>query len=203
MVVGLRVDVPWDGPDLGIDLLQEAGLAHGVFEEGAVDRGERFDRDKEVGAGGHPRGMVGGEATARDDVVEVRVVLQLPAPGMQDAGEPWQGGADEALVLGQPLEGCCRGVKHGLVGGALMGADERSQGLRDGEGHQEVRPGQLFVEVVLKPLLGFMLLALGAVPVAAGMLDTVVSPTGWARIEAMAVVAALTVLDSADDLAVG
>jgi len=84
-----------------------------------------------------------------------------------------------------------------------MGAEARSQGRRDGEGHQDVWPGQRFVAVVLKPLLGCMLLTLGAVPVAAGMLDTVVSPTGWARREARAVVAALTVWDSADDLAVG
>jgi hypothetical protein len=83
-----------------------------------------------------------------------------------------------------------------------MRADEGSQGLRDREGYQEVWPGQLFVEVVLKPLLGFVLLTLGAVPVAAGMLDTVVSPTGWARIEAMAVVAAAALLDGAEDLAV-
>jgi hypothetical protein len=83
-----------------------------------------------------------------------------------------------------------------------MRADEGSERLRDREGEKEVRPGQLFVEVVLEPLLGFMLLTLWAVPVAAGMMDTVLSPTGWALIEAMAVVAALTVLDGADDLAV-
>jgi hypothetical protein len=52
VVVGLRVDVPGDGPDLGIDLLQETGLAHGIFEEGPGDGGEGFDGDKEVGAGG-------------------------------------------------------------------------------------------------------------------------------------------------------
>jgi len=59
------------------------------------------------------------------------------------------------------------------------------------------------VEVVLKPLLGCMLLTRGAGPVAAGMLDPVVSPTGWARREAMAVGATLTGLESADDRAVG
>ena len=51
----LTVDVPGDGPDLGIDVLQQAGLAHVCFEEGAVDGGEGFDGDKEVGAGGPPR----------------------------------------------------------------------------------------------------------------------------------------------------
>ena len=51
------------------------------------------------------------------------VVLELPAPGGQDAGEPWQISPDEALVCGQPFEGRCRGVEHGLVGGALVRTD--------------------------------------------------------------------------------
>ena len=37
VVMGLRVDVPGDGPGLGIDLLQETGLAHVFFEQSAVD----------------------------------------------------------------------------------------------------------------------------------------------------------------------
>ncbi len=134
--------------------------------------------------------------------MDVGVVLELPAPGVQDPGEPWQVGPDEARVGGQPFEGRGRGVEHGLVGGALMGADEGSEGLRDGEGQEEVRPGQLFVEVVLEPLLGFMLLTLGAVTVATGMMDAMVPPTVLALIEAMAVRAALAVLDGTDDLAV-
>jgi hypothetical protein len=52
MVMGLPVDVPGDGPDLGIDVLQQAGLAHLFFEERAVDGGEGFHGDQEVGSGG-------------------------------------------------------------------------------------------------------------------------------------------------------
>ena len=84
-----------------------------------------------------------------------------------------------------------------------MRADKGTQGLRDGEGEEEMRPGQLFVQVVLEPLLGCMLLTLGTVAVATGMLDAVLPPTVWALIEAVAVVSALAVLDGADDLAVG
>jgi hypothetical protein len=93
-------------------------------------------------------------------------------------------------------------MDHGLVGGALVGADEGTQGLRDREGHQEVWPGQLFVEVVLEPLLGFVLLTLGTMAVATGMVHAVLPPTCWARIEAVAIVAALAVLDGADHLTV-
>ena len=55
VVIGLTVDIPRDGPDLGIDVLQQSGVAHVFFEDGAGDGGEGFDGDKEVGAGGHAR----------------------------------------------------------------------------------------------------------------------------------------------------
>jgi transcriptional regulator of nitric oxide reductase len=48
-----------------------------------------------------------------------------------------------------------------------------------------------------------MLLTLGAVAIAAGMMDAVLPSTVLALREAVAVVAALAVLDGADDLAVG
>ena len=65
-----------------------------------------------------------------------------------------------------------------------------------------MRPGQLFIQVMLEPLLSFMLLALGTVAVATGMIDAVLSFTVWALIEAMAIGAAAAVLDGADHLTV-
>ncbi len=202
VMVGLTVDVPGDGPDLGGDVLQQSGLAHGFFEEGTIDGGEGFDGNKEVGSGGAPGRTVRGEATARDDVMDMRVILQLPAPGVEDAGETRKVGPDEALVLGQPLEGRCRRLKQGVVREALMRADEGSERLRDRKGEEEVRPRELLVQVVLEPLLGLMLLALGTVAVATGMIDAVLLATTLALIEAMAIMPALALLDGADDLAV-
>ena len=54
VVIGLTVDVPGDGPDLRVDVPQQTGVAHGFFEEGAVDGREGFHGDKEVGSGGQP-----------------------------------------------------------------------------------------------------------------------------------------------------
>jgi len=54
VVPRLTVDVPRDGPDLWVDVVQQSGLGHVFFEDGAVDGGEGFDRDKEVGSGGQP-----------------------------------------------------------------------------------------------------------------------------------------------------
>jgi hypothetical protein len=59
------------------------------------------------------------------------------------------------------------------------------------------------VEVVLEPLLGFMLLTLGRVAVAPGMLDTVVSPTAGTLLETVTVMATAALVDGAEDLAVG
>ena len=130
------------------------------------------------------------------------MVLELSAPGMQDTGKTRESCPDEPLVFGEPFESRCRRLKQGLVREALLRADEGSKRLRDGEGEEEVRPGQLFVQVVLEPLLGFMLLTLWAVPVATGMIDAVLPPTVWALREAMAVVSALALLDGTDDFAV-
>jgi hypothetical protein len=83
-----------------------------------------------------------------------------------------------------------------------MRADEGAERLRDREGEEEVWPRQLFLKVMCKPLLGFMLLTLWAMTIATGMVHAVVAPTRGALIEAVAVGAALALLDGADDLAV-
>ena len=134
--------------------------------------------------------------------MDVGVVLELPAPRVQDPGKPWEIGPDEARVCGQPFEGHCRRLKHGVIRDTLMRAEKGTQGLGDGEGEEEVWPRELFVQMVLEPLLGFMLLTLGAVAVATGMVDTVLSRTTWALIEAVSVISAVAVLDGTDDLAV-
>ena len=126
--------------------------------------------------------------------MDVGVVLELSAPGMQDTGKTRESCPDEPLVFGEPFECLSRGGEQGVVREALVRADKRTQGLRDGEGEEEVRPRELCVQMVLEPLVSFMLLALGTVPVATGMIDAVLFPTALALIEAMAVMAALAIL---------
>jgi hypothetical protein len=100
------------------------------------------------------------------------------------------------------LKGERRGGEHGVVRETLMRADEGSERLRHGKGEEEVRPGKLWLQMVLEPLLGCMLLTLRAMPMATGMMDPVVSLTAWALRETVAVMAALALLDGADSLAV-
>jgi hypothetical protein len=95
-----------------------------------------------------------------------------------------------------------RGLEHGRGGEALMRAEKRAQGLRDGAGHEAVRSGKLFVQVVLQPLLGCVRLTRRAVAMAPGMIDAVGLATAWALGEAVAVMPAATVLEGAEALVV-
>jgi hypothetical protein len=48
------------------------------------------------------------------------MILELPAPGMQDTGKAGEVSADEPLVFGEAFESLGRGFKQGLVGDVLM-----------------------------------------------------------------------------------
>jgi hypothetical protein len=124
VVRGLALDVPGARPALRIALLQHTGSAPGFFEERTGDGRERWDRAKEVGAGGAPGRVVLGEATARDARVDRGVGLQWSAPGGQAPGATREGGPDEALVLGEPCEGCSRGLAQSVIREALRRADQ-------------------------------------------------------------------------------
>jgi hypothetical protein len=73
----------------------------------------------------------------------------------------------------------------------LGGAEEGAERLRDGEGQEDVRPGQSFVPVVVEPLRGFLLLTLRAMTIATGMIATVLPSPVLALREAVTVRAAL------------
>ena len=149
--IGLAMHIPVGMPDLGVDAVEEFGFGHLLFEESPVDGRERFNGNKEVVSGREPLGAVFGAPTARDDIVDVGVILELPAPGMEDAGKAREIGADETLVFGEPFERLGRGLEQGVVGDLLMRADKVAQGLRDRKGDEEVRSGELFLQMVLEP----------------------------------------------------
>jgi len=134
--------------------------------------------------------------------MDVGVVRKLSSPGRQDTGKTREICPDETLVCGEPFAGLRRGGEQGLVSAALMRAEKRAQGLRDGEGDEEVGSGKRFLQVVVYPLLGCMMMTLRAVTMATGMLDAVVPPTALALREAISVVSAAAIADGADDLAV-
>jgi len=96
------------------------------------------------------------------------VVLEWPAPGMQDPREPREVRPDETCVFGELCEGFSRGVEHGVIREALLRAEKGTQGLRDSEGEEEVRPRELLVQRVLEPLVGL-------IPTTTSALDMLIS----------------------------
>jgi hypothetical protein len=111
----LPVAMPGARPPLGSEVLQQSGVRQGCFAARTGDGGERCDRHTAVGARGPPSRAVRGEATTGHKVMEVRVGLEGPAPRRQDPGATRQGRPHEALVVGPPLAGRCRGLPQGKV----------------------------------------------------------------------------------------
>lgn len=111
--------------------------------------------------------ILGGDGTARDDVMDVGVILELSSPGMEDAEETGQIAADELWIRSELFHGSRGSGKQGGVGEARVAADEGTEVLRDGEGDEEMRRGEMAVDLALEPLAGFSVLTLGTMAVAA------------------------------------
>ena len=62
--------------------------------------------------------------------------------------------------LARRLRASDEALNRAWIGSALMRADKGAQGLRDRKGEEEVGSWELFLQVVMEPLLGFMLLTL-------------------------------------------
>ena len=190
MGMGQAVHVPGGCPDRWIAPVKETGVCHVVFEDGSGDRRKRLNGDKEVVSGRSPGGAVLREATGRDYGVEVGVILELSAPGVQDTGATREVGADTARIRGEAFAGRRRRLEQGLIGHALMRAEKGTEGRRDGKGEEEVRTWKVLLKLGLKPERGFVVLTLGAVSVAAGMVDTVWFAPALALIQAVSIVSA-------------
>jgi hypothetical protein len=115
------------------------------------------------------------------------MILELPAPGMQDTRKTGESSADEAGIAGEAFEGFRRRLAHGLGGQPGMGAAEEAQGFREGKGDEAVRPWELFVELLVEPLPRLLVLTLWTMAMAAGMRETVLLSTALAGREAVAV----------------
>ena len=83
----LTVDVPGCLPDLGIDFPQKAELFHLIPKFALEDLRQGSHRQEEIPPGWMPGSGFTIEGAAGDDVMDVGMVFQLPAPSVQDAEE--------------------------------------------------------------------------------------------------------------------
>jgi ribosomal protein L15 len=166
---GLGVHRPVALPRFGGDRREDVrqALAQFVAEARAEDRRERTNRNEEFGVRLFP-GAVGGEAAAGRHVVDVGVIDQRAAVGMQDSRQARS--PAEPFGVGADVEQRGRGRRE-QDGERLarMRADRPAQLFGDGERAQVVAHRQEQGLLPAQPLLRVVAAARRAMPVAAGM----------------------------------
>jgi hypothetical protein len=169
-------------PDIGWDAVGEAGFLKGVMEFGSEDPGEGLDWKQEMMVGREPGAVIEGQPTGRDEIVNVGMVGQVASPGVQDADQT-ELSPDKTGVLGQMLCRSRRGLKEQVINKRLVTAGDWAQGGGQGEGEHEVRDWQQKILLFLQPFLGFVVLTLGTVAVAAGMVAVLGLVTSGAGVD--------------------
>lgn len=169
---GLDVDTPVLAPDLRINLpvLLLEQLTE-VLTEGGLEVGEE---EQEVRIFAADKVALGIEAGAGNQAVDVRMKLQALVPGVEDCGEAADSGT-QSFVVGQFFgQGAHDGGEEQVIGLFGQGAKEVGAQLGwEGEGDQEVRRVDQFVEFALDPAVIGQCAALGAGFVIAGVIGEV------------------------------
>ena len=102
---GLTVDHPVCLPDIGRDQIIKACSDDLIAELGGIDFRHGFYGQEKGPLGRMPRLIVFGQGTAGNDIMDVRVVLQLAAPGVQNTQKAGQITADVFFIGGQLFQG--------------------------------------------------------------------------------------------------
>jgi len=199
---GLGIDIPIGLPEFRGDLIEEAGLFHGIAELGFEDFGESSDREIEIDSGGVPEVIVGGEGAAGDDVMDMGVILEGSSPGVKDTEESWEIPTDVMFIRGKFLDRFGGSLEQGRVSHTLVLTNESAQNLRDGKREQEMMTGELVFDLFLQPLPGLMVLASGAMAISTGAIDPVELATLFALVKGNAIDFGATADDGIDDFSV-
>ena len=153
---------------LGHGVVEACGL-EGIAELGTEDRRENTTRHEEAGVARlAPPESILCEASRGHEEVGVRVVAEIPGPGMKDSDHAWLS-AEMAGVLGKLLDGLGRTAEQKIVDLLLMRPCQRTERLGQGEGEQEVVTREASLLLGLGPSLASISLTGGAVSVSAGV----------------------------------
>jgi hypothetical protein len=110
--------------------------------------------------------MIGGQATGRNNAMDMRMMQQLLIPGVQDAEEP-DLSAEMFGVPGDLEQSLGAGAKQKAVDFTLVLPRQRSQFMRQREDDMDVRHGQKVPAARLEPAVAGVGLALRTMPVSA------------------------------------
>jgi hypothetical protein len=156
----------------GLTLSVELEFAGGVELEQAgaelalEDFGHGLHGEEPASLFGTGPGVLGGEAAAGDQAMEVGMVHEVLSPGVEDGRETQLG--LEALPA-ELEEGGAGALKEQAIERGLVLEDERAQGGGEGEDPVEIADGQERAPLLLEPLAAALVLAGGAVAVAAAV----------------------------------
>src|SRR5215208_2213698 len=158
-------------------------------------RREHPDGQEEIRAGrADPPPPVQRQPAARDDAVQVRVLGQLLAPGMEDREK--SDSSPQLLRVGGDLQQRLLGTaEQQVVEHPLVAPDQIVELGRKSEDHVEVRHRQQLLAAPLQPALLVQALALRAVPVAAGVVEDLRRTALITLVEVAAQSGGATVLD--------
>jgi len=182
-----------------IDLGAAIGLLESVEEALLEGRREHLEGDEVVGVGADPTVVVFDARTGPlHDGVSVWVEPSPGAPGMEH-----RGGADsgaEKLGVGCGVdERPVGGLEEEIVDEPRIGESERMEGVRKGRDDMEVRHGEELALPVVDPLGAGDGLALGAMTVAAGIVDVLLGSATVAAEDVSAEGRSSTQLDGPHD----
>ena len=155
--LALSVELEFAG---GVEL-EQAGAELALEQAGDGVHGE-----EPAGLFGSGPGVLGGEAAAGDQAMEVGMVHEVLAPGVEDGREAQFG--LEALLAELEERGAGALKEQAVERGRVL-EDERAQGGREGEDPVEIADGQQSAPLLLEPLAAALVLAGGAVAVAAAV----------------------------------
>jgi len=139
-------------------------------DQSAEAVGEDSEREEEALMRGDPAFGGSVESASGDDAVDMGVVVEVASPGVQDGGDGDL--ATEEAGIGGEITECAAGRAH-EDGVDLLGivASEQAQGVGDGEDDVEGADGEETLGACSDPAPLGQCLALGAVAVAAGVVD--------------------------------
>jgi hypothetical protein len=145
---------------------------------------EHAHRQEEGGAARQPLGALWRQPAAGDHTVEMGMMMQGVAPGMQDREEA-QVGAEMPRIAGDREEGFGHGLQQARLERARVLQPDRAEGMREREDHMEGGDVEECRCTGGQPRRVGAPLALGAMPVATGVLG----PLGVVTVVALHLVA--------------
>ena len=169
----LHMHGPGSLPDRGIDVAIEAGAMERVAQLHAEDRRKCVAGQEKAPVGRlHPRRPVRGEPARGDKQVRVGVVVEPARPSVEDRQDAGRA-ADPGPIGGDGLHSGGRFAQQEGVDALLVCARYRAELLWEREGEEVVIAREEARAHALEPILGPILLALGAMAIATGVIGVV------------------------------